>query len=95
MTTQADRNHPLREALASLARGTGRLFLHFLLPLFLLGPVLYGAEKLAEHLRFHGSETQFLRMLSLGLYAIVIFAVMRPKGNKGDKGGKDKPGGNG
>jgi len=48
----------------------------FFLPLIAIGPVLIGAEKLAELLGFHGSNTQFIRMIMLGVYAVIIFTMV-------------------
>ena len=56
-----------------------KFLLQFLLPLIALGPLMYGAEKLAELFGFHGNGTQFIRMIMLGVYALVAFAIFRSK----------------
>jgi len=50
--------------------------LQFLLPLIAIGPLLIGAEKIAELLGFHGTDTQFIRMIMLGVYAVIFFTVV-------------------
>jgi len=50
--------------------------LQFFLPLIAIGPVLMGAEKLAEVMGFHGSNAQFIRIIMMGVYALIIFTVV-------------------
>lgn len=52
-----------------------KFLLHYFLPVIAVGPVLMGAEKLAELLGFHGSHAQFLRMVMLGVYALIVFTM--------------------
>lgn len=79
MTRQPGQGTRFPLVLMSLARATAKLFVQFLLPLLALGPLLYETEKLAELLGFHGDETQFLRMVALGVYALVTFTFVRFK----------------
>lgn len=53
----------------------GKFFVQFLLPVIALGPLLIGAEKGAEYLGFHGTNSQFLRMLMLGVYGLIFFTM--------------------
>jgi hypothetical protein len=54
----------------------GKFTLQFVLPLLIIGPVMLGAEKIAELLGFHGTEAQFIRIIMLGVYALIIFKVV-------------------
>jgi len=47
---------------------------------------MYGAEKLAELFGFHGNGSLFIRMIMLGVYALVAFVLFRSKTSKPDKG---------
>jgi len=58
-------------------RGIRKFALEFLLPFLAIGPVLYGAETLAEMLGFHGTGAQFIRFIMLGVYGLIIFVVMK------------------
>jgi len=60
-----------------------KFLLQFLLPLLALGPLMYGAENLAELLGFHGTGTQFIRMVMLGVYVLVVFTIFRSKTHQG------------
>ncbi len=66
------------EKILSSAFGALRKFLfQFLLPLAAIGPALIGAEKLAELFGFHGGNAQFIRIIMLAVYVVIIFAVLR------------------
>jgi len=66
------------EKIVSSAFGALRKFLfQFILPLVAIGPALIGAEKLAELLGFHGGNAQFMRIIMLAVYGVVILAVLR------------------
>ena len=64
-------------ALARFWRGARRLILTFVLPILLLGPVMYGAEEIAHLLGFHGSDAQFMRFLMLGVYALLFIRLAK------------------
>jgi len=66
---------PDRRILSNVVGILKKFFLQYFLPLIAVGPVLIGAEKLAEILGFHGSHAQFLRMVMLGVYALIIFTM--------------------
>src|SRR3546814_21109509 len=63
--------------LARFWRGARRLILTFVLPILLLGPVMYGAEEIAHLLGFHGSAAQFMRFLMLGVPAPLFIRLAR------------------
>ncbi len=86
-THQEDRFPP---RVPKLFQDIYKFLLQFLLPLLALGPLMYGAEKLAELFGFHGTGTQFIRMIMLGVYVLVAFAILRPKTSKPDKRQKNQ-----
>jgi len=62
--------------LATAFKALRKFTLQFFLPFMAIGPVLMGAEKLAELMGFHGSDAQFIRIIMMGVYALIIFTVI-------------------
>jgi hypothetical protein len=74
-------NRPISERIGAAAGGVMALLrqaaLRFVLPVLLLGPVMYGAELAAIHLGYTGGDAQFVRLLALGLYLLMIVGMIR------------------
>ena len=62
--------------LTNAFRALRKFTFQFFLPLMTIGPVLMGAEKVAELMGFHGSDAQFIRIIMMGVYALIIFTVI-------------------
>ena len=74
-------NRPLSGS-PKLFRAIYKFLFQFLMPLLALGPLMFGAEKMAELFGFHGNGTQFIRIVMLGVYVLVAFAMFRSKTNQ-------------
>ena len=75
LSTVTPRN-PDREILSSALAALRKMVFQFFLPLIVIGPVLIGAEKLAELFGFHGTSAQFIRIIMMGVYALIIFTMV-------------------
>ncbi|NQV99671.1 MAG: hypothetical protein HQ483_08230 [Rhodospirillales bacterium] len=74
--------HRVWRKISPIAAGLRKFMLQFLLPLIAVGPLLIGAEKAAELLGFHGTNTQFIRFLMLGVYGLILYTMMARGGKK-------------
>jgi len=51
------------------------IFLRFLMPLILLGPLLFGIEQIAEQFGFQGTWPQFMRSVIVIFYLVLILVI--------------------
>lgn len=70
-----------------------RLLLQFLLPVLAAGPVMFGAEKGVQALGFQVDDTQFVRMLALAFYGLIVLVMAsrrKPAPPEGDPHGQNR-----